>query len=67
MQTVNRDTALATAAVYQEMFGEPDGTIPATYQVTYSSMLYAMSDVNLVHKHLFAGLPEPEVSEAVWN
>lgn len=33
--TVNRDTALATAAVYQEMFGEPNGTIPATYQVIY--------------------------------
>lgn len=39
-QTVNRDTALATAAVYQEMFGEPDGTIPATYQVSDSYMLY---------------------------
>lgn len=35
ISTVNRDTALATAAVYQEMFGEPDGTIPATYQVIY--------------------------------
>lgn len=33
--TVNRDTALATAAVYQELFGESDGTIPATFQVIY--------------------------------
>ena len=32
-QTVKRDTALATAAVYQEMLGESDGTVPATYQV----------------------------------
>lgn len=39
-QTVNRDTALATAAVYQEMFGESDGTIPATYQVTNSYLLF---------------------------
>ncbi|KAG0631699.1 hypothetical protein M758_1G273200 [Ceratodon purpureus] len=35
MLTVKRDTALRTAAVYQEMFGESDGTIPATYQVIY--------------------------------
>ncbi|KAM0875126.1 hypothetical protein ACQ4PT_036989 [Festuca glaucescens] len=29
------DTALATAAIYQSMFGLEDGTIPATFQVWY--------------------------------
>lgn len=28
-----RDTALAAAAMYQSMFGDEDGSIPATYQV----------------------------------
>lgn len=32
---LKRDTALATAAVYQTMFGAEDGTIPATFQVMY--------------------------------
>ncbi|KAL4180913.1 hypothetical protein AMTRI_Chr12g268480 [Amborella trichopoda] len=32
---LKRDTALATAAVYQSMFGEEDGTVPATFQVIY--------------------------------
>ncbi|KAF5183129.1 Arginine-hydroxylase ndufaf5 protein [Thalictrum thalictroides] len=32
---LNRDTALATAAVYQTMFGAEDGTIPATFQVIF--------------------------------
>ncbi|KAK6916999.1 hypothetical protein RJ641_017750 [Dillenia turbinata] len=38
MQRTNmlrRETALATAAVYQSMFGAKDGTIPATFQVIY--------------------------------
>ncbi|KAL9264687.1 putative methyltransferase, mitochondrial [Drosera capensis] len=29
---LKRDTALATAAVYQAMFGAEDGTVPATFQ-----------------------------------
>ncbi|GAB2291419.1 hypothetical protein Dimus_025675 [Dionaea muscipula] len=32
---LKRETALATAAVYQSMFGAEDGTIPATFQVIY--------------------------------
>ncbi|KAK9141275.1 hypothetical protein Scep_010956 [Stephania cephalantha] len=32
---LRRDTALATAAVYQSMFGAEDGTVPATYQVIF--------------------------------
>lgn len=30
---VGRDTFLAAAAIYQEKYGEPDGTVPATFQV----------------------------------
>ncbi|XP_057490637.1 putative methyltransferase At1g22800, mitochondrial isoform X2 [Actinidia eriantha] len=32
---LKRETALATAAVYQSMFAAEDGTIPATFQVIY--------------------------------
>ncbi|CAL5097885.1 unnamed protein product [Urochloa decumbens] len=32
---LKRDTALATAAIYQSMFGLEDGSIPATFQVIY--------------------------------
>ncbi|PIN09594.1 putative methyltransferase [Handroanthus impetiginosus] len=32
---LKRDTALATAAVYESMFALGDGTIPATFQVIY--------------------------------
>ncbi|CAM6105621.1 unnamed protein product [Calypogeia fissa] len=32
---LRRDTALATAAVYETIFGDADGTIPATFQVIY--------------------------------
>jgi len=34
---LKRDTALATAAIYQSMFGLEDGSIPATFQVLYFS------------------------------
>uniref|UniRef100_A0A0D9XXQ8 Methyltransferase type 11 domain-containing protein n=1 Tax=Leersia perrieri TaxID=77586 RepID=A0A0D9XXQ8_9ORYZ len=34
-QILKKDTALATAAIYQSMFGLEDGTIPATFQVIY--------------------------------
>lgn len=33
VQILKRETALATAAVYESMFAAEDGTIPATYQV----------------------------------
>ena len=32
-QILNRETALATAAIYESMFAAKDGTIPATFQV----------------------------------
>ncbi|XP_049934879.1 putative methyltransferase At1g22800, mitochondrial isoform X3 [Nymphaea colorata] len=32
---LKRETALATAAVYQSMFAAEDGTVPATFQVFY--------------------------------
>lgn len=32
-QMLKRETALATAAIYESMFASEDGTIPATFQV----------------------------------
>ena len=32
---LGRDTLLAAAAVYQEMYGNDDGSVPATFQVIY--------------------------------
>ena len=32
-QILNRETALATAAIYDSMFAAEDGSIPATFQV----------------------------------
>lgn len=32
-QILKRETALATAAIYDSMFGAEDGTVPATFQV----------------------------------
>ncbi|KAG0266665.1 hypothetical protein BG011_001512 [Mortierella polycephala] len=32
---LKRDTMLATAAIYKEIYGNPDGTIPATFQILY--------------------------------
>ncbi|CAM9125654.1 unnamed protein product, partial [Discosporangium mesarthrocarpum] len=32
---VSRDTFIAAAAAYQEIYGEPDGTVEATFQVVY--------------------------------
>uniref|UniRef100_A0A1J3IQF7 Putative methyltransferase n=1 Tax=Noccaea caerulescens TaxID=107243 RepID=A0A1J3IQF7_NOCCA len=32
---LNRETALATAAIYDSMFATEDGTVPATFQVIY--------------------------------
>lgn len=36
---MKRDTALATAAVYESMFAAEDGTIPATFQVILNKPL----------------------------
>ena len=35
-QILKRDTALATAAIYDSMFAAEDGTVPATFQVIFS-------------------------------
>ncbi len=32
---VSRETFLAAAAIYQELYGEEDGSVPATFQVVY--------------------------------
>lgn len=32
---VSRETFLAATAIYQELYGEKDGSIPATFQVVY--------------------------------
>jgi len=32
---LSQDTIAATAAIYQEMYGNEDGTVPATFQVIY--------------------------------
>lgn len=32
---VSRETFLAAATVYQELYGEEDGSVPATFQVVY--------------------------------
>lgn len=32
---LHRDTMLAAAAIYKEMYGNQDGSVPATYQVLY--------------------------------
>ncbi|KAG0301186.1 hypothetical protein BGZ98_008556 [Dissophora globulifera] len=32
---LKRDTMLAAAAIYKELYGNPDGTVPATFQILY--------------------------------
>ncbi|KAG0000233.1 hypothetical protein BGZ79_006170 [Entomortierella chlamydospora] len=32
---LKRDTMIAASAIYKEMYGNPDGTIPATFQILY--------------------------------
>ncbi|ORX99931.1 S-adenosyl-L-methionine-dependent methyltransferase [Basidiobolus meristosporus CBS 931.73] len=32
---LHRDTLLASHAIYKELYGNPDGTIPATFQILY--------------------------------
>uniref|UniRef100_M1BPL9 Uncharacterized protein n=4 Tax=Solanum TaxID=4107 RepID=M1BPL9_SOLTU len=34
-KVLKKDTALATAAIYESMFAAEDGTIPATFQIIY--------------------------------
>lgn len=41
-QILKRDTVLATAAIYESMFGAEDGTIPATFQVILNSLALQM-------------------------
>ena len=38
-QILKRDTALATAAIYDSMFGAEDGSVPATFQVSEDKIL----------------------------
>ena len=39
---LNRETALATAAIYDSMFSAEDGTIPATFQVNIVDYLFTI-------------------------
>lgn len=32
---LHRETMLAAAAIYQEMYGNSDGSVPATFQIYY--------------------------------
>ncbi|KAF9360752.1 hypothetical protein BGX26_007878 [Mortierella sp. AD094] len=32
---LKRDTMMAASAIYKEMYGNPDGTVPATFQILY--------------------------------
>jgi hypothetical protein len=58
-QVLKRDTALATAAIYQSMFGLEDGSIPATFQVLYLSCWnkanqnLPLSEPELIQQHPF--------------
>ncbi|KAF2296987.1 hypothetical protein GH714_014124 [Hevea brasiliensis] len=61
-QILKRETALATAAIYDSMFAAEDGTIPATFQVIYmtgwrehpSQQKAKRRDLH----HIFQGHPE---------
>ncbi|KAE8780452.1 putative methyltransferase [Hordeum vulgare] len=62
---LKRDTALATAAIYQSMFGLEDGTIPATFQVSlsyqYSADCFLYSTDLVVYV-----LPELQGNQLTW-
>ncbi|KAJ2682949.1 NADH dehydrogenase [ubiquinone] 1 alpha subcomplex assembly factor 5, partial [Coemansia spiralis] len=32
---IRRDTLLAASAIYKELYGNEDGTVPATFQIIY--------------------------------
>jgi NADH dehydrogenase [ubiquinone] 1 alpha subcomplex assembly factor 5 len=34
-KNVSKDTIMAAASVYQSLFGNTDGSVPATFQVVY--------------------------------
>lgn len=55
LQNLNRNTALATAAIYQSMFGFEDGSVPATFQVSLP-----FSPLLLTDKLTFCALSFPE-------
>jgi hypothetical protein len=42
-----RDTAALTSAKYREMFGEPDDSVPATFQVLPTEPHYGALRVNI--------------------
>lgn len=46
---LKRDTALATAAIYDSMFGAEDGTVPATFQVIKINASFEHKITSIVH------------------
>lgn len=46
---LKRDTALATAAIYDSMFGAEDGTVPATFQVIKMNASFEHKITSIVH------------------
>jgi len=49
-QILKRDTALATAAIYDSMFASEDGTVPATFQVIKIEAHFLHKKTRSVHK-----------------
>ncbi|GER52567.1 malonyl-[acyl-carrier protein]O-methyltransferase [Striga asiatica] len=43
---LKRDTALATAAIYESMFAAEDGTIPATFQHAHIDVIWKVSPID---------------------
>lgn len=48
-QMLKRDTVLATAAIYDSMFGAEDGTVPATFQVIKINASFEHKITSIVH------------------
>ena len=46
---LTRETALATAAIYDSMFGAEDGTVPATFQVSITNFLHRVVSLEKQH------------------
>lgn len=46
---LKRDTVLATAAIYDSMFGAEDGTVPATFQVIKINASFEHKITSIVH------------------
>ena len=66
--SVGRDTFLAAASIYQELYGLEDGTIPATFQVFLVSLFTAVkinkASYNLMRKDYFGDWMEPRLFAA---